>query len=429
MDMVLLKNNIKLNFIKNINKIFIKNIKTRSNYSLEHFNIAKKIGINYIKEYKWKHFNLDLILKNNFYLVKSFEELNLLNIKNILNIDSCKIVFINGFLSYRLSNYNKNIWKIEVEKGLNRKKLPLYIKSDFFLHLIESLSEETIKINLKKNTKTVRPLYLIHINYGNKNSKIMNMINYRHHINIESNAKCQLIEHFISIGKKKYFTGSRTSIKVKKMSYLNYIKIFTEKNDTYHICNDDIIIHKYSKVKNNIYVLKSGFNKSQINVKIKGKKSKISIKSLSLIFNSNINEIITYIENKKSFCSIKQLHKLIVKNKSTGIFHGLIKIYKNAINSKSKMINNNLILDTLSKIFTQPNLEINTDNIKCQHGATIGKIDLNLIFYLQTRGLSFKDAKKTLILAFTNELIDTDFNKKLNNILLSKINNILMDVL
>ncbi|MFI4853310.1 MAG: Fe-S cluster assembly protein SufD [Candidatus Makana argininalis] len=427
--MVLLKNNIKFNFINRINKLFNKNIKQRSNYSLEHFQMAKKIGIPSTKEYTWKYTNLDLILDHNFHLVNSFEELNLINIKNILDINSCKIVFINGFVSYKLSNFDKNIWKIEREQSLYRKKLPVNIKSDFFLHLIESLSEETVKITLKKKINTIRPLYLIHINYGNKNSNIVNMINYRHHIHIESHSKCQLIEHFISFGNKKYFTGSRTSITVKKKSTLNYIKIFTENNNTYHICNDDIIIDKYSNIKNNIFVLKSGFNRNNLNVKIKGKKSKISIKSLSLILNSNINEIITYVENNKKYCSIKQLHKLIVQDKSIGVFNGLIKIEKNAIKSKSKMINNNLLLDNLSKVFTQPNLEINTDNIKCKHGATIGKIDLNQIFYLQSRGLSFKDAKKIIIYAFANELIEINLDKKISNFLLFNINNILMDIL
>ncbi|MFI4819049.1 MAG: Fe-S cluster assembly protein SufD [Enterobacterales bacterium] len=428
MDMILLKNKIKFNFINQINKIFIKNIQNRSNYSLKHFKIAKKIGIPNKKEDKWKYTNIDLILKNNFDSVKYFDEFNILNNKNILKINSCRIVLINGFFSYKLSNFNTDIWKIEIEKGLYRKKLPLHIKSDFFLHLIESLSEETIKITLKKNTNTIRPLYLLHINYGNKNFNIVNMINYRHHINIESGSKCQLIEHFISKGKKKKFIGSRTSISVNKMSYLNYIKIFTENDYTYHICNDDININKYSKVINNNFLLKSGFNRNQINIRIKGKKSKISINSLSLVSNSNISETRTYLEHKKEFCSSKQLHKLIVKDKSIGIFNGIIKIYKNAIKSKSKMINNNLILDPLSKIFTQPHLEINTDNVKCNHGATIGKIDLNQIFYLQTRGLSFKNAKKTIILAFTNELIKINFSKKLNKILFLKINNILMDM-
>ncbi|MFI4847300.1 MAG: SufD family Fe-S cluster assembly protein [Candidatus Makana argininalis] len=427
--MVLLKNNIKLNFINKINKIFIKNIKNYSNYSLEHFKNAKKIGIHNIKEYKFKDNNLDFILKNNFHLVRSFEELNLLNVKNILNIDSYMLVFINGFLSYNLSNINTKIWKVKIEKGFNRKKLPLHLKSDFFLHLIESLSEETVKITLPKNKNSLKPLYLLHINYGNVNSNIVNMINYRHHIDIKSYSKCHLIEHFLSEGEKKYFCGSRTSIIVNKMSYVNYLKIFNENKNTYHICNDDIIINKNTKVTSNIFVLKSGFNRNNINVKIQGKKSNIAIKSLSFILNNNINEIITHVENKKKFCYIDQLHKLIVKNNSIGIFNGVIKIYKNAIKSKSKMINNNLILDSLSKIFTQPNLEINTDDVKCNHGATICKIDLNQIFYLQTRGVSFKDAKKTLILAFTNDLIEINFNKKLFNLLLFEINNILMGIL
>ncbi len=333
-----------------------------------------------------------------------------------LRLDAYRLVFINGYFLPSLSN---NIPSCKINLVNNNNIYP--IKSEFFLHLIESLHSEIINLNLPDNTVENKPIYLLHISSGNIDKDILNNSYYRHNIIIGNNAQAKIVEHFVNVDENKFFNGSRTTIIVNGNAQLDYTTLITENNGSYHFSHNDFYIRENAKVCNNTFIIKSGVTRHQSSIILDGKNSHLIMNSLSLPSFKNHNYINTYLEHKQGYCSSSQLHRIILSDNGTGRLNGLIKVDKNSIKTNGKMINNNLLLSNLAKIDIKPQLEIYADDVKCSHGSTSGCLDSEQIFYLRTRGLSYKDSLNMIISAFAKEIIDTVNNNALRKILLNKI--------
>jgi Fe-S cluster assembly protein SufD len=115
------------------------------------------------------------------------------------------------------------------------------------------------------------------------------------------------------------------------------------------------------------------------------------------------------------------MHKTIVRDKGRAVFNGHIKVAQHALKTDGQMTNNNLLLGKLSEVDTKPQLEIYADDVKCSHGATIGRIDDEQMFYLRSRGIE-QDAAQTMIIhAFAAELTETLENEVMRQAVLQRI--------
>jgi Fe-S cluster assembly protein SufD len=113
----------------------------------------------------------------------------------------------------------------------------------------------------------------------------------------------------------------------------------------------------------------------------------------------------TTIDHAKAHCSSRELYKGVLDGKSTCVFNGKIVVRKDAQKTDSKQSNKNLLLAEDCVINTKPQLEIFADDVKCTHGATIGQIDAEAIFYLRSRGIALDEARTMLTQAFANDVI------------------------
>ena len=103
-------------------------------------------------------------------------------------------------------------------------------------------------------------------------------------------------------------------------------------------------------------------------------------------------------------CDSRELFKGILDDRASGVFRGRIIVHKDAQKTDSKQTSNNLLLTDRARVNTKPQLEIYADDVKCTHGATIGQLDANALFYLRSRGIPLQAAKGILIFAFASEL-------------------------
>jgi Fe-S cluster assembly protein SufD len=113
-----------------------------------------------------------------------------------------------------------------------------------------------------------------------------------------------------------------------------------------------------------------------------------------------------YVEHAKPHCSSRQFYNGILDGHAHGVFHGRIVVHKDAQKTDAKQTNRNLLLSDDAQIDTKPQLEIYADDVKCTHGATIGQIEENALFYLQSRGIDEISARRLLLLAFASECLD-----------------------
>jgi Fe-S cluster assembly protein SufD len=113
-----------------------------------------------------------------------------------------------------------------------------------------------------------------------------------------------------------------------------------------------------------------------------------------------------HVEHASPHCGSRQFYNGILDGQAHGVFHGRIVVHKDAQKTDAKQTNRNLLLSDDARIDTKPQLEIYADDVKCTHGATIGQIEENALFYLRSRGIDEVSARKLLLLAFANECLD-----------------------
>jgi Fe-S cluster assembly protein SufD len=113
-----------------------------------------------------------------------------------------------------------------------------------------------------------------------------------------------------------------------------------------------------------------------------------------------------HVEHASPHCSSRQFYNGILDDNAHGVFHGRIVVHKDAQKTDAKQTNRNLLLSDDAQIDTKPQLEIYADDVKCTHGATIGQLDENALFYLRSRGMTEVEARQLLLLAFASECVE-----------------------
>jgi Fe-S cluster assembly protein SufD len=113
----------------------------------------------------------------------------------------------------------------------------------------------------------------------------------------------------------------------------------------------------------------------------------------------------SFIDHAKPNCTSNELYKAILDEQATGAFNGRILVRKDAQKTQAFQSNNNLLLTTEAKMHTKPQLEIYADDVKCSHGATVGQLDMEAKFYMQSRGIGEREAKLLLMFGFAHDVI------------------------
>ncbi|PPI86803.1 Fe-S cluster assembly protein SufD [Candidatus Pantoea edessiphila] len=400
--------------------LFTFNQVNRSLHAQKHWNYLIKTGLPDNKDENWKYTPLTNFLSQQFVFPKktkfSIDKINQLT----LQLNASRLVFVNGYFELSLSSYDNSIFEINNKTISEDLKLPEPIHPEIFLHLTESLAEQINIIRVSSNKVSSTPLYLLHINDGQKDG--LNTVHYRNHLILEKNTKIEVIEHFLTLNSNAHFTGSRLTFNISDHANLQHTKLAFENNKSYHFSHNDMIIGDNAQVVSNTFLIGTKISRHNNSIKLNGKHSELIINSLSVPTNQEIADIRIYLEHNKSDCKSRQIHKAIVLDKSCAVFNGHIKVAPSALKTDGNMINNNLLLCDQAQVNTKPQLEIYADDVKCSHGVTIGCIDNEQIFYLTSRGIKKKDAQLMLVNAFAVELIEALDNNVVKQDILNHIN-------
>ena len=380
------------------------------NFSIrkDHFNKFIEQGFPNKRLEQWKFSDLNTILNTNiknfkFGFNKIIKKIDKQNV--IKNFEHSKIFIVNGVLSL--------IDILEVDKDKIQIKNDNLIydqeKNNSLNNLNLALSNSLIRINVLDGQIVEKPLviYTIYNSYEETN-----FINSRFEITLEKSSSLSMLSVFDE-KIKNCFSNLHSKIILNKNSHLkNYIfdNNFNE-NLKYNFSNIDI--YENSVSENFIYSSESKFSKNEIICNLKEKYSSAFINGVINLDQSKQHEIQTNInhlaENTKSY----QLIKSILNDKSKGVYQGKIFVNEIAQKTDGYQLSKALLLDENTEFNGKPELEIYADDVKCSHGSTSGNLDENAIFYLMSRGLDFKQAKKLLIEGFINDVIEKITNTEI----------------
>ena len=350
----------------------------------------------------WKFSDLNQIIKSNigeltFY--NDYKKENQIDKIELINeLEHNKIIIVDGKIE-KIDFKFEDKDKVEVLVEQGEETIKENINS--LINLNNAFSNKFCKIIIKKNYSLKKPLVIYHST--NKNTQSKNT-NSRIDFKLEENSCLRIIDIFKD-NSEKNFLNIYYNFELDKSSILKNYKIDKSINNN--------VKYSYNNVKqeaNSIsetFILSSGskFFKNEINCDLLGQHSSAFVNGIFDLDDENHHEIKSNInhlvENTKSY----QLVKSVLEKKSKAVYQGKIFVSSEAQKTDGYQLSNAILLSENSEFNAKPELEIYADDVKCSHGSSSGSLDENSIFYLMSRGLNYKEAKKLLINGFLLDVI------------------------
>ncbi|UYU33474.1 Fe-S cluster assembly protein SufD [Siccibacter colletis] len=391
----------------------------RSGEAQQHLQQMLRLGLPTRKHENWKYTPLDGLLNNTFVLPTPRELTHAERDALALPLDALRLVYVDGQFSAALSD-DLTGSGFDVTIDDERAGLAAPVQPDVFLHLTESLAPTVTRIRVARNTQPAKPLLLMHITCGS-DDETLNTVHYRHHLDLAEGAQATVIEHFVSQDERRHFTGARFTFRAGANSQLRHYKLAFENANSYHFAHNDLLAEQDVDAYSSSFLLGGAVLRHNTSTQLNGENVNLRLNSLALPVNSEVCDTRTWLEHNKGYCNSRQMHKIIVRDRGRAVFNGMIKVAQHAIKTDGQMTNNNLLLGKLSEVDTKPQLEIYADDVKCSHGATIGRIDDEQLFYLRSRGITAQAAEQMIIYAFAAELTESIDDETLKQQVLARI--------
>ena len=213
-----------------------------------------------------------------------------------------------------------------------------------------------------------------------------------------------VVETFVGSG--RYFANTVTEIVASDGSSVDHYKVVRESNQAFHVGTVQIHQARSSSVISRNVSVGGAIVRNDIRGALSGPGATLSLEGLFVATGSQHIDNHTTIEHLTPHCESLELYKGVLDGNGRGVFDGRIVVHKDAQKTVSRQENRNLLLSETAIIDSKPTLEIHNDDVKCNHGSTIGQIEEEPMFYLRSRGISEEDARSLLVYAFAGQMVD-----------------------
>jgi Fe-S cluster assembly protein SufD len=223
----------------------------------------------------------------------------------------------------------------------------------------------------------------------------------------EANAQVTLIEQYVAAGGTRYFTNAVTEAYLGQGATVSHFRLQQEARDAFHV--GTTVAHQERDSHFLSFSFATGADLSRINVYsgLHGQGCGATLNGLYMLGGTQHCDHQTRIEHAQPDCYSRELYKGVLDDASHGVFNGKVYVHPIAQKTDGKQTNNTLLLSERARIDTKPQLEIFADDVKCTHGATVGRIDETALFYMKSRGIPNSEARKLLTYAFCAEVLET----------------------
>ncbi len=217
---------------------------------------------------------------------------------------------------------------------------------------------------------------------------------------------CTVIEDFRSLHQDVGLTNVVTEIAVGENASVRHVRLQSESASAFHIATCGVRVAGHARYSNVNVSLGARISRYNLNVTQTGEGTAFEIDGLALISGRQLADTHSFLDHAQPHGRSRQLHKCIAGDGSHAVFNGKILVRPGAQLTDSVQQSRNLLLSDRAHVDTKPQLEIFADNVKCAHGATVGQLDAEQIFYLKSRGLSERTARDLLTFAFSAEIVE-----------------------
>jgi Fe-S cluster assembly protein SufD len=332
----------------------------------------------------------------------------------LANFDCSRLTFFNGRYVPELSKLR------EVPQGLKAGSLASALKNHgpllerhlgryaeagihSFVALNTAFFEDGAFIELPKGAVLQKPLHILQVSDGGGRTTVSHPRNL---ILAGDTSQATIIETFFSLTEDATFTNAVVEIVAGEGSLVDYYKVQQESDEAFHYARIQVQQARSSSVTTHSIQFGGALTREEVQTVLAGEGAESLLHGLYVLTGRQHVDNHTTIDHAKAHCSSREVYKGVLDGKSQGVFNGKIIVRPDAQKTDSKQSNKNLLLSEDAIINTKPQLEIFADDVKCTHGATVGQINAEAVFYLRSRGIGADEAKSLLTYAFANDVME-----------------------
>ena len=346
----------------------------------------------------------------------------------LLELFPHRLVFIDGFFNEKLSTVssmakNLNVQSADNRPDLVRQHMILHDSKDehVFVFMNHAFLRKGIVLSIPANVEVKEPVHLIHIHSSSKSALSQPFVA----VEVGESSKVTFFESSINTVDQDTLSNSVAYFHLNRRAVVHYTKVQNNGPSNHRIDTTTVEQDAESRWTSTVLSLGSSMTRNLITLHLNGERIESTINGLYMMNGSQHVDNRTVIHHAKPHCASHELYKGILDGQSTGVFNGKIMVHPDAQKTDAKQSNKNLLLSANATMNTKPQLEIFADDVKCTHGATIGRLDEASMFYLRSRGIPVREAKSLLTHAFAHDVIariDHDvIRQTLDEILLKKL--------
>lgn len=255
-------------------------------------------------------------------------------------------------------------------------------------------------LHLAQGAVIERPIYLLFISTDESHA-----VHPRNFILMEEHSRATVVEHYRGLNGAAYFTNAVTQIAVGKNAALAHYKLQQEGMNAFHIARIDCRQQHGSRFDSHSLALGAGLSRSEISTCFGGERAETTFNGLYVAGGRQHMDHHTRIDHAEANCVSREFYRGVLNDYARAVFNGKVIVREGAQKSDAHQANHNLLLSKEAEVDTRPQLEIYADDVKCTHGATVGRLDEDMIFYLRSRGVQEELAKAILTYAFAHDII------------------------
>ncbi|MGI9527234.1 MAG: Fe-S cluster assembly protein SufD [Weeksellaceae bacterium] len=369
------------------------------------------------KNEEWKYTSLRSVLAQDFVIGAKGDDddLSYSQLKKYMvhNIDSYKIVFINGIFSSHFSTTTHDEADVCVLSSAMRQGKYQTVLENFYNKIVKG-EEEMVALNtaytkdgayihIQDNVVLSQPIQILYFYTGDA----VQFANPRNLVVLGNNAQAQIIERHQTLNGKANFVNAVTEIYVGNNSHLDYYKV--QDDDLEASLVDSTFVEQERDSVASIQTFSTGgkLTRNGLNFVQKGENCNSVMNGITLGSGDQLIDHHTFMEHIFPNCESHELYRTILDGRAKGIFNGKVLVDADAQKIDAFQQNNNVLLSSDAYVFSKPQLEIFADDVKCSHGCTIGQLDHDAMFYLKSRGIPTKEAKALLLYAFMADVTES----------------------
>lgn len=382
--------------------------------------IMEEMSFPTLRDEDWKYTAVARILNNKYGLPSKEESLAADWSSHFgSNLDTYKLVFYNGYFRKDLSSELPLISGLTVctfdeamNDAISRNLIDQHHhqwigrQDQIFLHLSTSFSKDNVFIYVPSGVHLDKPIHIVHMTSAHDEAL---MVSPQTLIIAERGSSSRFIETYETVGKdaaQPVFINALTRIVLNENACVDHFKVQDINPDCFIIHQLDTDQKRDSRFMAFTADLGARIARNEVSAHLKASNTYTQLYGITVGTKDQHTDNLSFIDHAQPRCESREMYKAVLADQSRGVFTGKVMVRQDAQKTNAFQQNNTLLISPKARMDTKPQLEIFADDVKCSHGATIGQLDKESLFYLMSRGLSRKEAASLLQFAFVAEVLD-----------------------